>query len=269
MDAKLFELDSRMEVLREKLTKFPPAVTKDYRDRLDVSWLFHDNALEGVVLSYSELKAAIDQRIISDVTLIPMYEEVRLHKQALDWVREVGPLADKTVDKSGKVIAGKKPVDVDLELVRKLYAMLTPEAAAKGHPYRKENPLHRLYYHEIAAPDKIAPKMKKLGEWLESDEFKDLHPIRRATKAHFKLLTIYPWTKNSGKVARLLMNFILLRHGHLPAVVHSIERQRYYEALRFDNETLLNLILESMDNSIETTSRFFTELDGLRIRRAS
>jgi Fic family protein len=257
MDAKLFELDARAETLRDKLTKFPSAVTKDYQERLDVSWLFHDNALEGVVLSYSELKAAIDQRIISDVTLIPMYEEVRLHKQALDWVRETAP------------VAGKKPLPVDLELVRKLYAMLTPEAAAKGYPYRKENPLHRLYYHEIAAPDKIAARMKKFGEWLESDEFSNLHPIRRATKAHFKLLTIYPWTKNSGKVARLLMNFILLRHGHLPAVVHSIERQRYYEALRFDNETLLNLMMESMENSIETTSRFFTELSGLRIRRAS
>lgn len=257
MDAKLFELDARMEGLRTRLASFPAAIAKDYQDRLDVSWLFHDNALEGVVLSYSELKAAIDQRIISDVTLIPMYEEVRLHKEVLDWVRESAPLT------------GKKQVPVDLELVRKLYAMLTPEAAAKGYPYRKENPLHRLYYHEITAPDKISQKMKKLGEWLDSDEFGELHPIRRAVKAHFRLLTIYPWTKNSGKVARLLMNFILLRHGYLPAVVHSIERQRYYEALRFDNETILNLIVESLDNSIDTTSKFFTELSGLRVRRAS
>src|SRR3569832_102525 len=128
MDAKLFELDSRMSGLREKLTKFPSAVTKDYRDRLDVSWLFHDNALEGVVLSYSELKAAIDQRIISDVTLIPMYEEVRNHKLAVDFVRDAN--------------TSKKPAPIDLELVRKLYALLTPEAAAKAFPYRKENPLH-------------------------------------------------------------------------------------------------------------------------------
>ena len=268
MDAKLFELDARAVSLREKLAKFPAAIIKDYQERLDVSWLFHDNALEGVVLSYSELKAAIDQRIISDVTLIPMYEEVRLHKQALDWVRENAPVSERATEKTGKLTV-KKPIPVDLELVRHLYAMLTPEAAAKGHPYRKENPLHRLYYHEIAAPDKIAPRMKKLGEWLESDEAADLHPIRRATKAHYKVLTIYPWTKNSGKVARLVMNFILLRHGHLPAVVHSIERQRYYEALRFDNETLLNLILESIDNSLETTNKFFTELSGLRVRRAS
>lgn len=257
MDAKFFELDSQMESLRGKLAGFPAQLTKDYQDRLDVSWLFHDNALEGVVLSYSELKATIDQRIISDVTLIPMYEEVRLHKQALDWVREQAQHI------------GKKAVPVDGELVRKLYGMLSPEAVAKGLPYRRENPLHRLYYHEIAPPDKISQKMRKLAEWLESKEFEDLHPITRAAKAHYKLLRIYPWTKNSGKVARLLMNFILLRHGYLPAVVHSIERQRYYEALRFENDALLNLIVESVENSIETTDKFFTELRGLRVKRAS
>jgi len=209
------------------------------------------------VLSYSELKAAIDQRIISDVTLIPTYEEVRLHKQALDWVRQTAP------------IVGKKATPVDLELIRKLYAILTPEAAAKGYPYRRENPLHRLYYHEIATPDKIGPKMRKLGEWMDSQEFTDLHPVTRAARAHVKLLAIYPWTKNSGKVARLLMNFILLRHGYLPAVVHSIERQRYYEALRFENDAVLNLVIESLENSIETTNKFFTELNGLRVKRAS
>jgi hypothetical protein len=80
MDAKFFEIDNRMEALRTKTASFPAKILKDYRDRLDISWIFHDNALEGVVLSFAELKAAIDQRIISDVTLIPMYEEVRNHK---------------------------------------------------------------------------------------------------------------------------------------------------------------------------------------------
>jgi Fic family protein len=255
MDAKFFELDVKMDALRTKQVSFPSNIVKDYRDRLDVSWIFHDNALEGVVLSYSELKAAIDQRIISDVTLIPMYEEVRNHKTAVDFVRDAN--------------TAKKPIPIDLELVRKLYAILTPEAAAKGYPYRRENPLHRLYYHEIAAPEKISYKMRKLGEWLESEEFQELHPITRATKAHFRLLNTYPWTKNSGKVARLLMNFILIRHGYLPAVIHSIERQRYYEVLRFENEGLLNLVVESLENSIETTGKFLDELNGLRAKKAS
>ena len=255
MDAKFFEIDNRMEALRTKTAAFPAKILNDYRERLDVSWIFHDNALEGVVLSFAELKAAIDQRIISDVTLIPMYEEVRNHKTAVDFVREAA--------------VAKKPPAVDLDLVRKLYALLTPEEAAKGYPYRRENPLHRLYYHEIAAPEKITYRMRKLGEWMESDEFADLHPITRAVKAHFRILSIYPWTKNSGKVARLLMNFILIKHGYLPAVIHSIERQRYYEVLRFENEGLMNLVVESLENSIETTAKFLDEINGLRVKRAS
>jgi Fic family protein len=83
------------------------------------------------------------------------------------------------------------------------------------------------------------------------------------------VLSTYPWTKNSGKVARLLMNFMLIRHGYLPAVIHSIERQRYYEVLRYENEGLLNLVVESLENSIETTNKFLDELNGLRLRRAS
>ena len=100
-------------------------------------------------------------------------------------------------------------------------------------------------------------------------EFGDFHPNTRAVKAHFRVLNIYPWTKNSGKVARLLMNFILMKHGYLPAVIHSIERQRYYEVLRFENDGLMNLVVESLENSIETTAKFLDEINGLRVKRAS
>jgi Fic family protein len=255
MEARLFELDAKMGMLAEKASNFPERVTSDYQSKLEVSWLFHDNALDGVVLSYSELKAAIDQRIISDVSLIPTYEEVRTHKQALDYLRDLGNT--------------KKPPTVDVEFVRKIYAMVTPEAAAKGCQYRKENPLHRLYYHEICPPEKIGYQMRKLDEWLESPEFASLHPVVAATRLQLKLLRAYPWTKNTGKLARLLSNYLLLRAQYIPAIIHSIDRQRYYEALRHDNDALLVLMVEALENGIETTTRFFDELDGLRARRAS
>jgi Fic family protein len=255
MEARLFELDEKMEMLAGKASSFPERVTSDYQNKLDISWLFHDNALDGVVLSYSELKAAIDQRIISDVSLIPTYEDVRTHKQAADYLRELA--------------GAKKPPALDLEFIRKIYAMVTPEAAAKGCPYRKENPLHRLYYHEICAPEKIVYQMRKLGEWLESSDFSSLHPVVAGTHLQQKLLRTYPWTQNTGKVARLLTNYVLLRANYLPAIIHSIDRQRYYEALRHEDEGLLVLIVESLENGIDTTTRFFDELGGLKTRRAS
>jgi hypothetical protein len=39
--------------------------------------------------------------------------------------------------------------------------------------------------------------------------------------------------------------------------------------LRFENEGLLNLVVESLENSIETTAKFLDELNGLRVKRAS
>jgi Fic family protein len=142
--------------------------------------------------------------------------------------------------------------------------VLTPEEKAKGNPYRKDNPLHRLYFHEIAQPDKIAIKLRKLTEWLDEEETQHMHPVERAARAHFRLMAIFPWPKNSGKVARLLMNLMLLRDGFPPVVIHSIDRQRYYDVLRSEAAGIVPLVFESLENGVETSARFFSELEEAR-----
>src|SRR5260370_41473590 len=121
----------------------------------------------------------------------------------------------------------------------------------------------------MATADKIALKMRKLVEWLDEEETQHLHPIDRAARAHYRLMAVYPWPKNSGKVARLLMNLLLLRDGYPPAVIHSLERQRYYDSLRSDNGALTGLVLESLTNYADTAHRFLDELGEARRQRAS
>lgn len=260
MASKYYELDRRMEALRDCFVQHEELMP-EFMERLDFSWIYHDNALEGVVLSYHELKAAIDQNIISDVTLIPAYLDIANHKSGIDFVRET---------------AGRRRSSIGLEFLKKLYQILCTneamprngKAKAQGQ-YRKDNPLHRLYFHEIAPPEKISYRVRKLVEWLASDEAKKMHPIKRASKAHFRLISIYPWPRHSGKVARLLMNTILLREGYVPAIVHAIERQRYYEVLRAPHSGLTSLIFESILGTVEAAERFLEEeLDG-SVRAAS
>jgi Fic family protein len=260
MEKKMYDLDSRTEALREHRRRTAQSIVADFDDKLDISWIYHDHALEGVVLSYHELKAAIDKRIISDVSLIPMYEEIKNHKAAIEWVRDLARQPLK-----------KRKGSITVETLKQLHALLTPEEKAKGNPYRKDNPLHRLYFHEIAPPDKIALRMKKLVEWLDEEATQEMHPVDRAARAHFRFMSVYPWSKNSGKTARLLMNLMLLREGYPPAVIHSIERQRYYDALRSETAGLVPLVLESVTNAVETEIRFFQELKEARraARKAS
>src|SRR5690349_17432242 len=164
VDKKFLTIDNKIEQLREMRTHANPSIVADFDEKLDVSWIYHDNALEGVVLSYHELKAAIDKKIISDVSLIPMYEEIKNHKAAIELVRQTarGWAAEAHAKKGAK-----RKNQITIDTLKMLHSVLTPEEKAKGNPYRKDNPLHRLYFHEIAQPDKIALKMKKLVEWLD------------------------------------------------------------------------------------------------------
>ena len=186
--------------------------------------------------------------------MIPSYEEIKAFKAAVDWSKEYAENR-------------KKPVN--LEAVRKIYALLTPDEVAKGIPYRRDNPLHRLYYHEIAPPEKINYRMRKLGEWLEEEATRRLHPVERAARAHFRLMSIYPWTRNSGRVARVLSNMMLFRDCYLPAIVHSIDRQRYYEALRAEHLGIIQLYLEATGTSVETALKFYSEASASARRRAT
>ena len=265
METKYVTLDSKVEYLREQRQRANPSIVADFDDKLDQSWIYHDNALEGVVLSYHELKAAIDKKIISDVTLIPMYEEIKNHKAAIEMVRQMA--RQWAAEKHDKKARRKNQITIDT--LKLLHSALTPEEKAKGNPYRKDNPLHRLYFHEIAQPDKIALKMRKLVEWLDEEETQFLHPVERAARMHYRLMSIFPWPKNSGKVARLLMNLMLLRDGFPPVVIHSIERQRYYDVLRAEGAGIVSLVMESLENGVETSSRFFQELNERADRERS
>src|SRR6185436_2667632 len=60
----------------------------EFNNRLRISLIHHDAALEGEVLSYSEIKAAVDPSIISDPSLIPSYEEIRRFDDACNFAAE-------------------------------------------------------------------------------------------------------------------------------------------------------------------------------------
>jgi Fic family protein len=240
-------VEERVSRFIELVSKADPEVLAKFNQRFDMSWIYHDSALEGVVYAEEELRAAVDQQVVSDPALLPAYDEIRQHKAAIDLVRE---------------LAEKKKAPITLDTLKAIYSALVPEESEnKGPPkYRKDMPVHRLYFHDIAIPDKIAPRMRTLTDWINSPEAKRAtHPVRLAAKAHHELLHIYPYPKHSGKVARLLMNLMLLKHGFPPVVIHSTERQQYYEALRAEPNEIAGLVHTAFRASVESAVRFLEQ----------
>ncbi len=252
IDARYADVERAVQAWRTRHAAVPPTIRKEFVTRLRISLIHHDAALEGEVLSYSEIKAAIDPSIISDPSLIPSYEEIKRFNDACDYASEHA--ANK-----------KKPFKLDT--IRDLYGILAPDEKAKGMPFRKENPLHRLYYHDIAPPEKIQLQMRKLAEWIEEPATRQLHVIERIATLHFRLMAIFPWAKETGRTARIACNLLLEEAAYPVAVIHSIDRQRYYEALRGDHVGLLSLYLEAVQTTAESEVRVYEEADKAQPRR--
>jgi Fic family protein len=246
-------IEEKVRRLRELEALAAPEQLADYNFRFDMSWIHHDNALEGVVYEPTELMAAIEENPASDAALVPVYDEIRQYKAAIDLIRDLG--------------SKKKQQDITIDTIKALYTTLAPEdGEGKGPPkYRKDMPLHRIYFHEISAPDKIPQKMRTLLQWLSSEGTRrTMHPSRIAARAHYQFLHIFPFPKHSGKLARLLMNLILMREGYPPAILHATDRQRYYDALKTSSDAVAAIINEALENAVDSALRYWHRLLGIQ-----
>jgi Fic family protein len=242
MRSRYLDIEDRTQDLAE-MFRDAPAVAHDFARKYEVSWVYHENALEGVVFGSAEIEHALEHRPIAEASSVAALREIRNFKAAIEVARAEA--------------AARKP-KITLALVKALYETLYAGNESKAcAEFRKEIPLHRAYFHEIAAPAKIAALMAKLMEWCESAEFKAGHPIQNASKLQHTFMQIFPYTDASGKIARLLSNVILVHHGYQPCIIHTIDRQRYYESLRLPEPQLRDIVMESMENSLANGEKFF------------
>ena len=244
MRTRYVDIDDRMEDLADRM-RGQPEVAREFLERYELSWLYHENALEGLVYTPQELAAAMANQPIADATFVSALQGIKNHKLALDLVREEA--------------RAKKP-RVTLALVKRLYETLG--TGAGGRPtaaeFRKDMPLHRAYFHEIAQPAKIPPLLQKVLDYVDSGDFRNVHPIQGATRLQHAFMQVFPFTENSGRIARLLVNMLLLHAGYpLLLIVHSTDRQRYYDSLRFPETALRDLTMEALDNALTQAEKYF------------
>jgi Fic family protein len=250
--SRFIDLDERTEEL-ERYLRDMPEERESFDEKCKIAYIYHDSALDGIVLTYHELRAAVDRKVMSDSTLIPTYQEIKNHSDALDQVqrRALEELASKTRARHPRV---------PLQQVFDLHMQLNKDLPRKTPgQLRKEMPLHRTYFHDIHDPDSIEAGLKQVCELVDDGDFRAQHPINQAALFHHAFMKVFPFTHDSGKVGRLLMNYFLIRGGYSPAVIHACDRQRYYESIKKGPEVLRTLIIDSMEAALDTGVRHLRE----------
>ncbi len=266
---RLQSIEEKTKRLREALSVRRPEV-QDYLERFEMSWVYHDNALEGSVYAPSDLTAALHPgAVAAEASLLPIVWEIRNHKAAVDAMREEAKTSKKhsaitltLVKRVHELVSGSTPeaqaARAQAERRERTEKELAKEREKQG--YRKEMPLHRTYTHEIAQPAKIQPMLEKLLDWTASADFREMHPLLQSCRFQYQFLQVFPFTEHSGKVGRLLSNFILMRNGFFPIVVVDKDRQKYHEAFKGSLTSFTNLLLDAMDNGLDNGLKYFRDL---------
>lgn len=202
--------------------------------KLRLDWNFHSNAIEGNKLTYGETYTFLMHGLTAKGKPLKDHLDIKGHSEAIDFL--VGIIKDTR--------------DLTEAEIRELHKMILVEPfrshaqTAEGQATTKliqigvykTMPNHVLTQtgetHYYADPKDVPALMQDLVQWYnEARHNPKIHPSVLAAIFHHRFVEIHPFDDGNGRLARILMNLILMQKGFPPAVVKLKERSDYYAAL--------------------------------------
>ena len=201
--------------------------------KLKIRWTADSNAIEGSSLSFADTLFFLEQGLTVGGKPLKDFLDARNHAAAIELVFEVAaaqrPVSEGLLKElNALILAG-----VDSVPTLDRYGRMSARRANPG--LYKTQPNHVLLpdgaLHTYVDPVHVPSEMAALVAWIEGEPA-STHPTVRAAVAHWHLVRIHPFEDGNGRLARLLMNLILIRAHAPPIVIRNEDRADYLEALR-------------------------------------
>ena len=226
------EID-RLKRELDKLRPLPSDVVGRIEQKLRLDLNYHSNAIEGNSLTLGETKSLILHGLTARGKPIRDHLDIEGHNDAVkaieNSVKTDGALNEVFIRNLHRVLL-KEPYENDA---------ITPEGQPtkrlisigdyKTQPNNVRTSTGEIYY--FTPPEQVKPAMSDLIDWYRKNEEEGEHPIVIAATFHYRFVRIHPFDDGNGRMARLLMNMILIKHGYTVAVVPREERDQYINTL--------------------------------------
>ena len=112
--------------------------------------------------------------------------------------------------------------------------------------------------------------MSDLVDWYnDAERSGKLTPIELAAIFHYRYIRIHPFEDGNGRIARLMVNYILTRHDYPMIVVRSRKKKEYLEALHRTDLTVGAATSLGAHASKRDIQRFLTYFTNLFIDEVS
>ena len=229
----VLERIDRLKRELDSLRPLPPEAVARVGQKLRIESNYHSNAVEGNSLTLGETRSLILHGLTAHGKPIRDHLDIKGHDEAVKAVEEavVGEHGLTEVFIRGlHAILLKEPYEVDAETPEGRPARRQIEIGAyKSAPNNVRTSTGETYY--FTSPEQVKPAMSDLMDWYEAREAAGEHPIVLAATFHYRFVRIHPFDDGNGRMARLLMNMILIRHGYTVAIIQKGERDQYIEEL--------------------------------------
>jgi len=239
MDNKLRQLTIKKQKL-DSFRPLPPELVRNLDEWFKIELTYTSNAIEGNTLTRAETALVVEKGITVKGKSLTEHLEATNHIEALGYVKTL-------IGKKRHEITEQDILDIHRLILNKI------EADSAGR-YRQHHA--RITGSQVILPNpvKIPKLMQDFMGWLEN--INPDHVAKIASDAHYRLVSIHPFTDGNGRTSRLLMNLLLMQEGYPPAIIRKEDRLEYINSLEKAQivgslDDFYNLIYEAVDRSLD------------------
>jgi Fic family protein len=239
MRSAILDTIDRLKRDLDALRPLPPEVTGRVEQKLRIESNYHSNALEGNTLTLAETRSLILHGLTARGKPMREHRDIegydRAIKELAEMAREDHPLSESFICNLHRVLLNEpyeeETAAGDGRSTRRAIAI----GAYKRSPNNIVTSTGETYY--FTPPEQVPRFMRELIDWYYQQEATGEHPIIIAALFHYRFVRIHPFDDGNGRMARLLMNRILLQYGYPLAIIRSDTRDRYLQELERADQT--------------------------------
>lgn len=203
--------------------------------RFTVDFNYNSNHLEGNTLTYGQTEILLlFGKVIGEADVRDV-EEMTASNVGLKMMAEEAAMRDIPLTQNFIRTLHKTLLREDYTVYRNLQGGVSTSYVIHAGQYKmRPNSVITRYgdRFEYASPEETPGLMADLVDWYNAAEQEGkLSPVELAALFHYRYIRIHPFEDGNGRIARLLVNYILARHDYPMIVVRSCKKSEYLEAL--------------------------------------
>ncbi|MFA5433538.1 MAG: Fic family protein [Candidatus Paceibacterota bacterium] len=250
------KIQKRIEEKLNQLNNLRPlssSMINKLREQFSIEMTYNSNAIEGNKLTLRETGYIINEGITIKGKSFKDHLEAKDHYEAIDYLYGI------IEDKANNPISGI--------LIRNLQKMVVRETEPNSAGCYRDGGvfISGSKHHPPEAYD-VPKLMESLIDWIKVNR-KKVHSIELAAIIHHKIVNIHPFFDGNGRMARLVMNLLLMQDKYPLVVILKQDRKKYYQCLeradKGDYIPFVNFIAQAVERSLNIYLRALVPIKSI------